>query len=150
MTNDLAKSAEKFLLLMSKIRQLGPQNAPPMEANISPSQLALITFTASNPGSGVQAIASGLNLSKPTVSIGVNQLEEAGFITRKPDPQDGRAIQLFLTSKGQELHQRTHEFRCKKFEYLLTGLTPQERMTLITLLERALLTIEKKEQEKIK
>ena len=103
MTNDLKQSAEQFLLLMDKIRQLGPQTAPPKEANISPSQLALITFTASNPGCGVQAMASGLKLSKPTVSIGVNQLEEAGFLTRQPDPQDGRAVQLFLTPKGQEL-----------------------------------------------
>ena len=149
MANNLEQSAEQFLFLMDRLRQLGPQTAPPKEANISPSQLALITFLASNPGCGVQAMASGLKLSKPTVSIGVNQLEEVGFLTRQPDPKDGRAVRLFLTPKGQELNQRTHEFRCKKFEYLLTGLTPQDRTTLITLLERALLTIEKKEQGKI-
>ncbi len=149
MPDDLEQLAEQFLLLMDKIRRLGPQNAPPKEANISPSQLALITFAASNPGCGVQAMASGLKLSKPTVSIGVNQLEEAGFLSRQPDPKDGRAVQLLLTPKGQELHQRTHEFRCKKFEYLLTGLTPNERTTVITLLEKALSTIEKKEQGKI-
>ncbi len=150
MANNLEQSAGKFLLLMDRLRQLGPQTAPPKEANISPSQLAFLTFSASNPGCGIQAMASGLKLSKPTVSVGVSQLEGAGFLTRQPDPQDGRAVQLYLTRKGQELHQRTHEFRCKRFERLLTDLTPQERTTLLTLLERAIQTVEQEEQGDIK
>ena len=145
MANNLKQSAERFLLLMDRLRQLGPHTAPPKEANISPSQLAFITFSASNPGCGIQAMSTGLKLSKPTVSIGVSQLEGAGFLTRQPDPQDGRAVQLYLTPKGQELHQRTHEFRCKKFERVLTSLTSPERTILLTLLERALQTIENKE-----
>ena len=149
MVNNLEQSAGQFLLLMDRLRQLGPQSAPPKEANISPSQLAFITFSASNPGCGVQAIASGLKLSKPTVSVGVSQLEEAGFLTRQSDPQDGRAVQLFLTRKGQELYQRTHEFRCKRFERLLKSLAHQERTTLLTLLERAIQTVENEEQGEI-
>jgi len=148
MVDNLKQSAEQFLLLMGRLRQLGPQTAPPLEADISPSQLAFITFAASNPGCGVRAMASGLKLSKPTVSVGVSQLEGAGFLTRRPDPQDGRAVQLFLTPEGQDLHRRTHEFRCKKFEHLLTSLTPQERTTLLTLLERTIQSVENEEQER--
>ena len=150
MVNNLEQSAEQFLLLMDRLRQWGPQTAPPKEASISLSQLALLTYSASNPGCGIQAMASGLKLSKPTVSIGVSQLENAGFLTRQPDPRDGRAVQLFLTPKGQELHQRTHEFRCQRFERLLTGLAPKERTTLLALLERAVQTIENEEQGDIK
>ena len=144
MTNNLGQSAEKFLQLMNRLRRLGTGTAPPKEANISPSLLALIEYTASNAGCGVQAMAGGLKLSTPTVSIGVRQLEELGFITRQPDPQDGRAVHLFLTPTGQELHQSTHEFRCQKFEQLLTSLTPQERTNLLDLLERAIGAAENK------
>ncbi len=91
-------------------------------------------------------MAKGLKLSKPTVSIGVAQLEEAGFFIRKPDPQDGRAIQLYLTPKGQELHQCTYEFRCQKFEQLLEYLTTQERTTLINLFEKAIQKFENNTQ----
>lgn len=146
MTNNLEPTAEKFLHLMDRLRRLGPGTAPPKEANISPSLLALIEYTASNPGCGIQAMAGGLKLSTPTVSIGVRQLEELGFITRQPDPQDGRAVHLFLTLTGQELHQSTHEFRCQKFERLLTGLTTRERTTLLDLLERAIRYVENEEQ----
>lgn len=129
---------------------MGPQTAPPKEANISPSQLAYLSFSASHPGYGIQAMASGLKLSKPSVSVGISQLEEAGFLTRQPDPQDGRAVQLFLTPEGQKLHQRTLEFRCKKFECLLKDLTPQERTTLINLLEKAIQAFENETQGEIK
>ena len=132
--------------LMDRLRRLGPGTAPPKEANISPSLLALIEYTALNPGCGIQAMAGGLKLSTPTVSVGVRQLEELGFITRQPDPQDGRAVHLFLTLTGQELHQSTHEFRCQKFERLLTGLTTRERTILLDLLERAIHYVENEEQ----
>jgi len=145
MTNNLEPAAEKFMHLMDRLRRLGPGTAPLKEANISPSLLALIEYTASNPGCGVQAMAGGLKLSTPTVSIGVRQLEELGFITRQPDPRDGRAVHLFLTLTGQELHQSTHEFRCQKFERLLTGLTARERTTLLDLLERAINYVENEE-----
>lgn len=146
MTNNIEPTAEKFMHLMDRLRQIGPGNAPPREAKISPSQLALISYTASNPGCGVQAMAEGLRLATPTVSISVRQLEKAGFMERQPDPQDGRAVLLFLTPEGQEFHQRTLEFRCKKFSSLLTELTPQERTTLLNLLEKAVNAAEIKEQ----
>jgi len=150
MTNNIKQSAEQFLNLMDRLRRVGPQTAPPKEADISPSQLAFLTFLTLNPGCGIQTMASGLKLSKPTVSIGVSQLEEAGFLTRQPDPQDGRAVQLFLTPEGQKLHQRTLEFRCQKFECLLKDLTPQERTTLINLLEKAIQSFENETQGEIK
>ena len=150
MIKNLEQSAEKFLNLMDRLRRVGPQAAPPKEADVSPSQLSFLTFLTLNPGCGIQAMASGLKLSKPTVSIGVSQLEVAGFLTRQPDPQDGRAVQLFLTPEGQKLHQRTLEFRCQKFERLLTELTPQERTTLINLLEKAIQAFENETQGEIK
>jgi DNA-binding MarR family transcriptional regulator len=92
-------------------------------------------------------MASSLKLAKPTVSIGVGQLEEAGFFTRQAHPEDGRAVQLFLTKKGMRLHQKTHQFRCKKFERLLAGLTSKERTALLNLLEKAIQTVEIEEGE---
>ena len=150
MNNNIEPAAEQFMHLMNRLRRLGPGNAPPKEAKISPSQLALVSYTASNPGCGVQSMAAELNLATPTVSIGIRQLEKAGFMERQPDPQDGRAVQLYLTPEGQELHQRTLKFRCQKFTSLLTELTPQERTTLLNLLEKAVSAAEIKEQGDLK
>ncbi|MCJ7702490.1 MAG: MarR family winged helix-turn-helix transcriptional regulator [Anaerolineales bacterium] len=146
MNNDIQSTAVRLMHLMDRLRRLGPGNAPPREAKISPSQLALISYTSSNPGCGVQTLAEGLNLATPTVSISIRQLEKIGLMERQPDPHDGRAVLLFLTPEGQELHQRTLQFRCQKFTSLLTGLTHQERSTLLNLLEKAVSTAEIKEQ----
>ncbi len=145
MANDLQQSAEKFLSLIHRLRRLGPGTPPPADAKISTSLLPLVEHAAAAPCCGIQEMAKGLKLATPTVSIGVRQLEEAGFVERKPDPQDGRAVQLFLTPKGQELHQRTHEFRCRRFQRLLTGLTPEERIMLLDLLEKAIIAAENQE-----
>ena len=145
MTNDLQQAADRFLDLTSRMRRLGPGTPPPEEAKISPSLLALVEYAASAPGCGIQEMAKGLDLATPTVSISVRQLEKASFMERQPDPQDGRAVQLSLTPKGQELHQRTHEFRCRRFQRLLTGLTPEERNTLLNLLEKAIIAAENQE-----
>ncbi len=143
MTENLEQAAEEFLTLLDRLRQMGPQTAPPREANISLSQLAILSFSSSNPGCGIQVMASGLKLSKPSISVSVTQLEEAGFLVREPDPQDGRAIRLFLTPEGRKLHQRTFDFRCQKFQRLLKYLTAQERKTLNMLLDKALNLVEK-------
>lgn len=138
MDDDLRQAADKFLNLTGRLRQLGPGTPPPEEAQISPSLIPLLEYTAAHPGCGIQEMAQGLKLATPTVSIGVRQLEDAGFVERLPDPQDGRAVRLFLRPAGQDLHQRTRSFRRQKFEHLLAGLTPQERATLLELLEKAL------------
>jgi DNA-binding MarR family transcriptional regulator len=143
MTESLKAAAEDFLHLINRLRRLGPETPPPEKAQITPSQLTLLEHTAASPGLGTQAMAEDLGLATPTVSIGVRQLEEAGFLTRQPDLQDRRAVQIYLTPKGQELLQNSNTFRRQKFERLLFGLTSGERNTLLDLLERAITAAEK-------
>ena len=138
MSDNIKQSAAKILSLLTRVRQLGPDTPPPEESQITPALLTMLEQVASTPGLGTQTIAEGLGLATPTVSIGVRHLEEAGLLTRQPDPQDGRAVQIFLTPKGKDLYQRTQNFRCQRFERLLSELTPDERNNLLDLLERAI------------
>jgi len=138
MNINLEENARKLLKLTSQLRRLGAENFPPEEMQASPSHLALIDYAANNPDCGVREMAEALKLSTPTVSISVRQLEKSGLIARKPNPRDGRAVQLFLTQKGIEVHQRANNFHRQKFEELLSGLSPEERENLVNLLEKAL------------
>ena len=144
MDNNLEESAQKFLKLASRLRRLGPGTPQPDNLTTSPSHMALIEFVAKNPDCGIQEMAEALKLSTPTVSISVRQLEKSGLIARKPNPKDGRAVHLFLTAKGEDVHQRAHSFHCQKFEKLLSGLNPEEREMLINLLDQALNAAENK------
>ncbi|MBT3190269.1 MAG: MarR family transcriptional regulator [Anaerolineae bacterium] len=138
MENNLRETAQRFLKLSSRLRRLGPGAPQPENLITSPSHMALIEFVATNPDCGIQEMAEAVKLSTPTVSISVRQLEKSGIIARKPHPKDGRAVQLFLTPEGEEIHQSARGFHRQKFEKLLSGLNSEERELLVSLLERAL------------
>ena len=142
MSANLEPTAKRFLKLASRLRHLESENFPPEGIQVSPSHIALIEYTANNPNCGVQELAKALKLSTPTLSVSVRQLEKSGLITRKPDPSDGRAVQLSLTSKGEEIHQSARRFHRLKFKKLLSGLNPKERENLVNLLEKALNAVE--------
>lgn len=144
MQNDIEQAAEQFQLLLLRLRRLGASPPPPEVAQISPSLMTLIDYVAVSPHCGIKEMAKGLNLSTPTVSVGVRQLEQAGFIDRQTHPHDKRAVQIFLTPKGQELYERTHSFRRQTFERLLAALSAEERAILIDLFEKAITSAEKK------
>lgn len=143
MDKNLEKNAQRFLKLASRLRRLGSGISQLEDMATSPSQLGLVEYVAGNLDCGIQEMAEALNLSTPTVSISVRQLEKNGLLERKPHPDDGRAVQLFLTPKGEEVHQRANSFHRRKFEQLLAGLNEDERDTLLNLLERALDAAEK-------
>ena len=134
--DDLAQAAQRFLRLATRLRRAGAYPTG-HEMPVSPSQVALMEVIASSPGCSVQEVAATLQLTPPTVSIAVRQLERLGWVERRPHPTDRRALQIFLTEEGEEVYRRAMAFQRRKFENLLRGLTPSERETLLDLLERA-------------
>ena len=138
MEDNLEENAKRFLTLASRLRRLGSGVSPPENLQVSPSHLALIEYVAKNPNCGIQEMAEALKLSTPTVSISVRQLEKSGLMARKPHPADGRAVQLSLTPTGEDVHERAYAFQRQKFKKLLQGLTPEERILLVSLLEKSL------------
>jgi DNA-binding MarR family transcriptional regulator len=147
MTDQTTPAGEKFFLLMDRLRKLGMGGSASGTALVSHSQMTLLDFIAASNGCGVQDIADGLNLAPPTVSVGMKRLESAGLFKRKPHPQDKRAVQFFLTAKGQSLQKQALNFRRQKLELILSGLTQSEQETLLGLLSKALQSAETGDDE---
>jgi DNA-binding MarR family transcriptional regulator len=138
MADETTQTGERFIQLMNRLRKLGTGNAASGNTQISPAQMSLLDWVAASNGCGVQNIANGLNLTPPTVSVGVRRLEEAGFIKRESNPQDKRSVQFFPTRRGQALQRQFQNAHRNKFRLLLAGLTPQEQEMFLGLLEKAL------------
>ncbi len=137
--NKTPGSAEDQLLdLLNRLRKLTFAQHPLQDTGVTMPQLALLDWLAAAPGCSVQEIANGLGLTAPTVSVSVRRLEKDGLLKRQPDPQDRRAVQLFLTARGQALQELAWAFRREKMRRLLAGLSPDEGTTLLALLERAI------------
>ena len=143
MDENLEKNAQRFLKQASRLRRLGSGSDSENEVQVSPSQLGLVEYVGQHAGCGVQELADALKLSAPTISVSIRQLEEKNYINRFPHPEDGRAVQLFLSETGEKLREQSQVFHRRKFEQLLAGLDEGERDTLLDLLERALDAAEK-------
>jgi DNA-binding MarR family transcriptional regulator len=78
-------------------------------------------------------------LSSGAMTNRIDKLEEAGFVTRKPDPDDRRGTLVRLTAKGKALIDSATEKHVANEAELLCALSPREAQHLNELLRKLLL-----------
>ncbi len=61
-------------------------------------------------GSRITDLAAHAGMTKQSMSALVYQLEEYGYLKRKNDPLDARAVLFILTEKGQTLKSKAQQF----------------------------------------
>jgi DNA-binding MarR family transcriptional regulator len=90
-------------------------------SEITPSHGLVFQYVEED-GSRITELASRAGMTKQSMSALVYQLEEAGYLKRKDDPRDARAVLFILTAKGQALktkgQQINYQFE-KKWEQAL-------------------------------
>ncbi len=79
-------------------------------------------------------IANNIHLKPPTVSVALAKLEDEGYVTRKPDPMDARCTRVYLTDKGNSIHERAHEAIHTLEDKAAKGLSEEELKQLTLLL----------------
>ena len=110
-------------------------------AHLSPSQLAALATIERHGPLTPSDLAARERVQRPTVTGVLARLEEAGLVTRTPDPTDRRSALVALTPAGAEL---LAEARTRKDAFLahrLERLDAADRATLeraAELLERLL------------
>jgi DNA-binding MarR family transcriptional regulator len=65
-------------------------------------KLLLLELESAGPCTQAQLCAAS-GYEPPTITLSVRQLEEAGFVSRRPSPDDGRATIVELTESGRAL-----------------------------------------------
>lgn len=134
--------AGQMLMLMGRIRQLRLGELPHQDFDLSISQLDMLRYVGQNPACHLQDVAAGLDLTSPTVSVGIRRLEESGLVERQPDPNDGRAACFYLTTVSQAAMQRMAEAGLAGMKKFLDQLTGEEQETLYGLLDKAVTGVE--------
>lgn len=69
-------------------------------------------------------------IKQPALTSLVSKLEAAGLVSRRPDPSDGRAALLSLTSAGEMVVQSRHADRVAKLAQLTDRLDDHDRTVL--------------------
>ena len=73
-----------------------------------------------------------LFIDKGTVARSLQKLEDNGFISRTPDPDNRRKNLVFLTEKGKSILPRIRDIDRKWGEAICEGLTEEERSQLFS------------------
>jgi MarR family transcriptional regulator, organic hydroperoxide resistance regulator len=98
---ELAKSIHDIIL--SVLRQIQPT----VEAEqISKGQFLAMHVLSSMNAASVSDVARHLAIKAPTVCVTVDQLEEAGLVTRQRSARDHRTVEVSLTPKGRRVEAR--------------------------------------------
>lgn len=81
-------------------------------------------------GTRICELADLDHCSQPTMTSQVRRLEEAGLVTRTPDPEDARAVLIRITAKGSQTLSQVRADRAVVLEPRIRNLSDADRATL--------------------
>ena len=103
---------------------------------LRPVDFSLLSLVSHNPGITSRQLCSTLGILPPNLVKLVADLDKRGLLQRKPHPTDGRAIGLHLTADGRKMVRDAEATARDLEDGVAEPLTPDERATLMTLLQK--------------
>jgi MarR family transcriptional regulator, negative regulator of the multidrug operon emrRAB len=97
---------------------------------------AAIVYLSQEPGIGVERLRAVLGLSQPAIVRLINQLETDGLVTRTRHGEDGRRVELRLTTAGEARAAEIVAARLAAAGRFLSGLDPADRQELVDVIGR--------------
>lgn len=91
---------DTLLQLMRLLRRSYDARAEAVGLTLSRAR-ALTTLSRMD-GATQSELAAALDIEAPTLKRQIDALERAGFVERRPAPDDGRKNTLFLTARGHD------------------------------------------------
>lgn len=89
-------------------------------------------------GTRLTDVAKRAGLTKQSASELLSGLQKLGYLTREPDPTDGRAQRVVFTSRGRDFLKAAHEAKLELEQQLFDRLGQGDGEQLISLLNRYL------------
>ncbi len=75
-------------------------------------------------------LAGRLHIQASTVTKMVQRMEKAGFVERRPDPNDQRVSRVYLTATGHAVREDVNRIWRQLEDETFTGFTPEEQVLL--------------------
>ncbi len=125
-----------FHAMKNKMHVQGIQ--PGSKASITHSQLFVLAIIEKNCDIGIKEISQKLNISSSAATQLVDGLVDNGYVVRKADSNDRRALQLELSTKGSKQITELKDRRMKMMITLFDALNDNELETYLNLHKKIL------------
>ena len=117
-------SRGRFIFLNDRLRSLG----------LSAGQFPVLMLLFKEQNIIQETLVRHYHLDKGTIARAVRKLKDAGYIRCIIDPDNRRAVRLFLTEKGEHVAPVLQAIHQEWEEQVLTGLSHEEKETLNSLM----------------
>ncbi len=117
-------SRSRFIFLNDRLRPLG----------LSAGQYPVLMLLYKEQNIMQETLVRHYHLDKGTIARAVKKLEDARYIRRIVDPENRRAVRLFLTEKGERVAPVLQAINHEWEELVCTGISIKEREILNTLM----------------
>ena len=107
---------------------------------VHPHDMPYLFHICRHPGQSQDGIAKALYVHKTKVTRRVTRLEEQGFLTRTPDPEDKRALLVYPTQRAMEVLPRLREINAAWHAVLTKDFSPAQTEQFVALLQQALIS----------
>ncbi len=125
---DLSREAADFRMATFRLaRRLRSERAVD---RMSDGQFAVLAALSVHGTHALGALAERERVSAPSMNRTVNCLEESGYVTRTPDPDDRRKVNIDITDAGRAVVEETVRRRDSWLEAVLVSLEPDQRNVL--------------------
>ncbi len=106
------------------------------ELGLSGAQLFVLQQLGEQPADSVNELAERTHTHQSSVSVVVRRLVERGLVVRAAAPDDGRRVQVGLSSRGRSVLRRTRPVAQLALIQGIGRLRPLQRRRLVALLRR--------------
>ena len=103
---------------------------------LHPRHFGVMTMLAAHPGMSQQQLHEKTGIDPSSMVAVIDELQARGLAERRPDPQDRRARQVFLTEEGLQALERIRGLAANLQREFFGALSAEERKTLHALLRK--------------
>jgi len=89
-----------------------------------------------HPACRVQDLATQLGIEAPSVTRKTQELEQLGYLRRRPDPRDRRAVDLTITPRGRAIARRLWAAQRESITQVLEDWPAKDRQRFVELFDR--------------
>jgi DNA-binding MarR family transcriptional regulator len=131
-------SAPATSTLVSRLAKKISRCTPEESLGMRLRQFWALSYVTERDGATQHELGDAFMLDANNVVLLLNELEAAGFIERRRDPDDRRRHVVYATDAGRDAVKRAERGRAAIEDDVLGALAPKERETLQRLLAKAL------------